>query len=50
MNFFKKFVGQIAKLNNQRDEIRTEVLNDARLALEHTFQRRITKCIQILHQ
>lgn len=42
----------IARLNNQRNEIKTKALNAVRFAREHTFeatfQRRISQCIQLL--
>lgn len=54
MNDVKGMVDLIARLNNQRDEIKTKALNAVRFAREHTFeatfQRRIDHCIQILHQ
>lgn len=54
MNDIKGMADLIAMLNNQRDEIKIKALNAARFAREHTFeatfQRRISQCIQILHQ
>lgn len=52
MNNIEGLADLIAKLNNQRDEIKIKALNAARFAREHTFeatfQRRISQCIQIL--
>lgn len=54
MNDVEGLADLIARLNNQRDEIKTKAFNAARFAREHTFeatfQRRISQCIQILHQ
>lgn len=54
MNDVEGLADLVARLNNQRDEIKTKALNAARFAREHTFeatfQRRISQCMQILHQ
>lgn len=54
MNDIEGLVDLIARLNKQRDEIKTKAISAARFAREHTFettfQRRISHCMQILHK
>lgn len=50
MNDIKGIADLIISLNNRRDEIKTKSLNAARFAREHTFEQRISHCVQVLHQ
>lgn len=54
MNDVASLANQIARLNKQREEVKSKALNAVRFAREHTFeatfQRRIEHCLQILQQ
>lgn len=54
MNDIEGLTDLIARLNKQRDEIKTKAINAAIFAREHTFeatfQRRISHCVEILQK